>query len=626
MRPRVPISLILLIVLAPLAVIPGCGGCDNHKGGGGGPQQITTGSVRGAVTVSDVSNLPLQVRSAWLDTAQVQNDGSFVTTVSTEGAQLLLATDTNGNVRALAISVPGAGGAPPAQLHLDAESTAQAMIFATPGIMASEPEVAAQRLQQIHALSSFAALVDLLRQKLPDDPLLSVAQDEEFVTLSQKCVDEWFLLTEPVSTRAVIPGPYKGDFFVEVRDEHNLSAVQVQLINHAWRYVNVFRRELDASGNEVRVVTVADGVNSMPGARPASWGSLFTWSIGDPTEKSDQFSLAASGAAKVEYWIRGPGWVQGETSVPSSLPGSTLDAWGMTAFRYLVLPMVDLLVGGSRAVTEADDIVKACWSGIKGVIDSSKLSALEEASDTREGVSAMIDVSVDLLKVSLATGALVSAGVISPEAAAALGIVVGLGTTVFSAANVGICARFFATYPRTAVIPVQDVPSPISIVYPGSRLRASAFATGSISGHVADVQLENLTSNRVTGIVSPGTSFQNTDSDRQGLTVIKEVRVRLDVGETYTAEVQGVCISLHKSPPQQGNELTPYDEQRSDLVALCKAIQDLGTDPSVANQAVWVITDDEEPSSSSLASVIDLFVAAQLQPGRYPALRQAIAQ
>lgn len=161
--------------------------------------------------------------------------------------------------------------------------------------------------------------------------------------------------------------------------------------------------------------------------------------------------------------------------------------------------------------------------------------------------------------------------------------------------------------------PVTELPSGVE---------TELIATGEWRGHVADLWVRNRTHQTQLILLYPGIAFRNVTSfDRQDVTLIKTVSRALAPREETRIPVRGACLHLHKPPPRSGDRFVPDVEQRPDMVALGRAIDRFNPDESVAQEAIWVITDNDPPSSHNRREVRRLFILAGLNPDNYAALR-----
>jgi formylglycine-generating enzyme required for sulfatase activity len=91
--------------------------------------------------------------------------GAVSANVPTRSAALIVASTRAGKPLLLSVS---AGAV--AEIDLDLQSTAVALVFLTPGIATSDPDSAAQTLQQIRSAEGVSALVGVLKQRLVQNP------------------------------------------------------------------------------------------------------------------------------------------------------------------------------------------------------------------------------------------------------------------------------------------------------------------------------------------------------------------------------------------------------------------------------------------------------------------------
>ena len=116
-------------------------------------------------------------------------------------------------------------------------------------------------------------------------------------------------------------------------------------------------------GQELSVEAIADGINSMNGARPIGWGSIFTWTLGDPTHESDVVDFSSgSGIAQSQYWAVGLGWGSGSMTLPASIDSGYGDAIALTMTWYLVFPLIDLFLGAAHLFELGGEGLQGPWN------------------------------------------------------------------------------------------------------------------------------------------------------------------------------------------------------------------------------------------------------------------------
>lgn len=327
------------------------------------------------------------MQSVYQPDTPVNGSGGFSTTVSSQGAHLLAVTDNGGQLRALGLSMPGAAGAaalavPPhlaaranAAPMLDATSTAIALIFLTPGIVATAPSAAATRITQIQGLNSFAPLVAYLSSNLASSSLPSLIQAGTLTTLAYPCVQEWQNTYNSTSqTGQARPHASGGKSFTAAFGAGPANATPVSFSNGEFRYVNVVRRSVNAA--DADLVSPQQIYTALPGASGPDIASLLTLSIAKPDDDGkDVADLTIPNLSAVEYWVRGPG-VGSTANLPSSVAAiSDGTAIGVSVLLYLFLPLLDavLSLDGVFEGNEIFDDLTNAWEQYSPGIDTANI-------------------------------------------------------------------------------------------------------------------------------------------------------------------------------------------------------------------------------------------------------------
>lgn len=444
-------NLFLIFLITFFLVFPGCGsgGGDSSKTDPA-PQAETT-AVRGRVDTSEVGGSGLSIFSVHASPAPVDQQ-SFSTTVSILGTQLLLVSDDQGLLRALTLSAlqPDASAdssvlAGPQILPVNSESTAIALLMLTPGILTTNPLETQARIASLRALPSFSGMVKFLSESLPNRALNTIVRDQTFLELLNACVNEWLntqVATQPKVTRrqALQPTEPKSSFSVAITDQSSNADVSVLLSNGAWRYVDVWRRELAPGNIEISKRQIwPDATCPMPGATPLSWGTIFTKQAGAATTFTDHLAfIPSSSATKVEYWAAGLGFRNGDSPPPNIAFDK---AAGCTVVYYLAFPLIDFLNGSVKLVEKGASLVSTVWGSIRAGVN---LTGVLSASDPASLTVALIDTTIGILK--LAPPVLLAAGVITEPVSKGLATIAALSSVFLAAPNFAIASwSYFAS-------------------------------------------------------------------------------------------------------------------------------------------------------------------------------------
>jgi hypothetical protein len=138
---------------------------------------------KGTVNRTEIGGKTLLIVSPIQGTSTVQDDGSFVTGVSAEGAQLLAVVDDAGKTRATTVALPQFAN----MLMFDVSSTAETAVFQTVGILTTNTKDAQDRLEKISTLTCFPKVTGFLRPRLATSSLSDLASDKGYTTLLAQC-------------------------------------------------------------------------------------------------------------------------------------------------------------------------------------------------------------------------------------------------------------------------------------------------------------------------------------------------------------------------------------------------------------------------------------------------------
>jgi hypothetical protein len=446
----IPMALVILFLVA----VVGCGG---GKSGDNRTTQERTGSVN----LSELGGQGLAVTTAYTASAPVNEQGNFTITVSAVKAQLVAVMDSNDQARGVATSLPTEGGRLGEPIRIDAESTALTMVFATPGILSTLPDEARNRIREIRALSSFPGLVAKVRERLRSMPIPQLAQEPEVESAMEECIEEWYSTYGRGRIEAqghINPGPPSAKFEARVLNESNEREVAIELLNGAWRFVRVQRRDL-RGGVELRV----SQLGNMGGARPGSWASLFSLSLGDPTKRNDHVDFSATtGADTVEYWISGPGLnLRANVNPPPSIDVRWHDALGTTVIYYLLFPLLDFIAGIPSLIPSPArlmEIAGSVWIYIRDNLEvRAAIEALSQARNrwewTREGIRALTAMTTAAIPV------LKSLGILTAPKAVFVAKILAAGVLAFSVANLTVAAIGTLLVPSVTKVEVRRGPT-----------------------------------------------------------------------------------------------------------------------------------------------------------------------
>jgi hypothetical protein len=191
------------VLAAAALAVPGCGGGN----GGSGPPSI---SQSGTLSLPGLSGTSIFVASPFQAATAVTSSGSFSTTVSTHKAHLVFATDSAGQLRGLAVSIPGK------TLDIGAESSLIGLLFLTPGILETGPSIAVTQVSALVDLPAFTTAFQYLEAQLATTALQAIVQNSTFPGLLQACVLDFYAASR--ASRSIVAGPAVQGFSAAVKN------------------------------------------------------------------------------------------------------------------------------------------------------------------------------------------------------------------------------------------------------------------------------------------------------------------------------------------------------------------------------------------------------------------------
>lgn len=313
--------------------------------------------VSGTINMLEMGRETITISSAYSTDVRVDEQGTFSAVVSGEAPQLLFAENSKGEICGLSISLPGE-----ANISIEAQNTAAALVFLTAGIITNNPDEASVRIEQIKALPSFNSLVALIREKIISG--VNLFSDEEVISKVIQCSEEWLMKYYQKEQKTTENGEdnysinatginigtnhlqnwQKCRFTAEVVDPSDLRKTKVELINFGWRYVNIYRRDL-RNGQQTGVTNIANGIFAMGGEEPFDEASGPFHK--ETTTKIDYIDFSpGSGATESEYWIFGPGFKGSTDLAPAELKNVNLsNTYILSLTKYVFVPFLSIVLG-----------------------------------------------------------------------------------------------------------------------------------------------------------------------------------------------------------------------------------------------------------------------------------------
>lgn len=457
------------------------------------PGQVTTTQARVSIATPDFGNRAIAVVSAY-GASSAANTGQVSVPVSTLGTQLLIVRDAAGIARGLTLST--VAGQVPSVTTPNAQSTATALLFLTPGITTVDTAETRQRIAALQQLPCYGNLVSLLATRLASSPLDQVIESDLVAAARASCSAS---LSATVA-RAISKGDAVGRVgalraaadpglsFISIRESisgdgnHLFEAVS----NTGFRVVDVLRWQPPRDAKGVAIATTVQ--MDMVGAQAANLADVF--SSGDPTTVTDDVSGPA--APTLRYYVFGPGLFDNATGtvLPAGLParGGVDDArlFGESILQYSIGPLIELALGAKVGPAEWSSKLNDLWNGVKAGIDvGSLVNRLHGSTGTAAVKAILLEAAKGIAHVLTDERVLQK---VFPKTFEKVGVLAGLADVLdlgLGLGNIGIMAGTFATAQTLSVV---DVTAPAThLVIPTPILPIAAGQSRSFGGTLVDV-------------------------------------------------------------------------------------------------------------------------------------------
>lgn len=337
--------------------------------------QVDTTQLRGVTNVLTFQgNVP------------VSATGNARPIVSQTSPQFVMAADSGGHLRGLALANDGTG----ATVTLNATTTAMSLILLTPGILTADSALSTATIQQVRALPCIAPLAQALKAALATQALTVAATTPDLLSLRRSCAAS---ATQALRRAATQAATASGPLVVAEATANGISAQAVaedlashfDLVNTNWARVDVYAREVNAAGAGSPQLVA----ESMKGAVALSFGSIFTGTQQKPyvLHFPGPYTSAAS---SMEYWFVGGGFRSPSEVVPSAIQVSWAPFWwGLLDYGVAgMLKGVGITFEGGKYEAVAKLVIGSVSTGTS----VGKLGAAYEAGDpsaiTREAINA----------------------------------------------------------------------------------------------------------------------------------------------------------------------------------------------------------------------------------------------
>jgi hypothetical protein len=373
----------LLLGTSIVGALVGCGG------GGGGTADSETNAhanidrlVVGAGTLTPIGSE---------GRGQPTSDATCSLSVIPQAAHIVGLERQDGDPAALAFAIPNE------PIRFDAESTAEALVIMSPGVLTQRPNEAIELHKSLRTRDSFRVLVNRLRAQMQTGGLVQAMNDPEVVA------DLETVLGELLGTRGTV---------ITQRNMHALvnvdaalkpdGGVQGKASSAELRYFTVIRRTTDSSGN-VSVVKIDD----LPGMElPDLFSTISNLFTGSLPEEGEMAVDTSPDVASAEFYLFGWGTDDSAVAVPADVRAKLAEnpvhlADVKTAWMYGVAPIAGAfgeLVTNAGSLSDIAEAAMAAETVRASIVD---LHSAMASQDNGRRLRAVRDLSLVLLQASI---------------------------------------------------------------------------------------------------------------------------------------------------------------------------------------------------------------------------------
>ena len=374
-----------LLMVGAMLILAACSSGGNS--GGTVSSSASTVQVKGTVNTGEIGGTGLTVFSAQQETTAPLQGGSYTTTISTSGPQLLFVQDANEVVRGLTFTLkPSTSSqATPTVVPVDATSTALALLLLSPGVTPPDWSFAQPVVTALQSLTSFPAFVTFMQSNLPAKSLPEVIADSAYETLLGACLAEWptkaatitplpssgtsaaaFAVAPKISPEVAPPAQETGGVVVKIEDGYTgPNDIRATLTNYSLRSVALYEFS-DPTGTGSSLTLTGPSEWFRGGEGPNSLSIFGAQSKGIVPRRISKSITFPNPNAKVHYYVAGPGFAASAVVPPPEVGGFD-DLWipvGYDISKYVVAPALSFIFG-----LPISDIVDTVITGLDGLND-----------------------------------------------------------------------------------------------------------------------------------------------------------------------------------------------------------------------------------------------------------------
>jgi len=176
------------------------------------------------------------------------------------------------------------------------------------------------------------------------------------------------------------------------------------------------------------------------------------------------------------------------------------------------------------------------------------------------------------------------------------------------------CSQLHAT---EITIPEALKQNLISLTVTGIDYKSDSVYVSSFYGPCINLRVKNISKTLVNLYEAPGRLLMPDDTDQQTIMISEVIAITLQPGQEVKKRVRGFCTEAHDGAPNINTQFSFGSMASAHLLNLSKLINEKKIYDYTAQQAVWCLSDDEDPAyiysddDTAGASVLRKFVCKE---------------
>ncbi len=155
----------------------------------------------------------------------------------------------------------------------------------------------------------------------------------------------------------------------------------------------------------------------------------------------------------------------------------------------------------------------------------------------------------------------------------------------------------------------------ITVTVTGIDYKSDTLYVSSFYGPCINLRVKNISKTLINLYEAPGRLLMPDDTDQQTIMMSEVIAITLQPGQEEKRRVRGFCTESHDGAPNMNTQFTFGSLASANLVNLSKLINEKKIYDFTAQQAVWCLSDDDDPAyiyaddDTASASVLRKFVS-----------------